>query len=984
MSAIEEILSLTKNFPKPGNQENAERGIKLLREHIARADHGTYPHIETLLLNNDAGLQLLNALFGNSPYLSQLLLKRVPFIELLLEKGYDDVFNELLEHIRKLHTICTRQVEMMTELRIAKQKAALLIAIADISELWDLFKVTHALSVFADETLSATVNFLLLQAHRTGDLTGISPDNPAVNSGLIILGMGKLGGFELNYSSDIDIIIFFDPEKVQYQGNRTLSQFFIKLSHDLVKIMQERTPEGYVFRTDLRLRPDPASMPVAISVTAALLYYESLGQNWERAAMIKARPVAGDMEAGKMFLKQLIPYVWRKYLDFASIQDIHSIKRQIDSKQGSLPANMGGYNLKIGHGGIREIEFFVQTQQLIWGGKLPELRVPSTCEGLKMLATLQRISPRVAKELTQIYIFLRTAEHRLQMVADNQTHSLPLQAEKIEEIAIFLKYESSDAFVTDLKKKLSTVQKHYAALFKESPTLGNEGSLVFTGTDIDPETVNTLERMGYENGRIIAEIIRGWHHGRYRGMKTKKARELLTELTPAVLRALSRTSKPDSTFLQFDKFLSGLPSGVQIFSLFNANPHLLDLIADIMGTYPYLAANLSRHPVLLEYVLYPEFLDPIISRESMKRELEDKLKQSTHYEDMLDRARRWTHDKEFQVGVQLIKDIISPQEARRYLSDIAEAVLATLLKYVQKEFEKRRGNIPGGEFCIVAMGKLGSRQFSFGSDLDLVLVYDVPDNESYSDGIEPLNAANYFSRLSRRFLSSFNAPTNEGKLYEIDLRLRPSGENAPIATSLESFDTYYECSAWTWEYMALTRARVIGGDLSLSTKVIAMISQKLTRVRDAKTVATDIVEMREKIAKQYYTSDPWNVKYIRGGLVDLEFIAQYFQLVYASKYPSILHPDTLAVFKQLTQSGILRQDIADKLQQACTLFLNTQTIQRLVYGAGKIVQVPEIMQYMVSRTLKEKNADVLTSRLIEMEHVVKHYFLDIIVSNANK
>lgn len=983
MSSIEEILSHHDAFPVAGSRENAERGLRLLGDALVKEGVEPAPLVEKLL-QHPWGIQLLEAVFGNSPYLSQLLLKQLHFFELALERGFDAVFSELVSHVQGAHAHCIKLADIMSELRIAKQKAALLIAIADIAEMWDVFKITRALSVFAETALHAAVNFLLLQAEQSGEVMLEDRKNPAKNSGLIILGMGKLGAYELNYSSDIDLIILFDGEKVKYQGNRTLSQFFIKLSHELVKIMQERTPEGYVFRTDLRLRPDPASMPVAISVATALLYYESLGQNWERAAMIKARPVAGDMEAGRDFLKQLVPYVWRKYLDFAAIQDIHSIKRQIDNKQGTLPANMGGYNLKIGHGGIREIEFFVQTQQLIWGGRQPELRTSATCVALQALASVQRIAQKTAEELTQIYCYLRKAEHRLQMVADNQTHTLPTDDAKMEEIAVFLHFESTAAFITDLKKKLSTVQAHYAALFPEAPGLGHQGSLVFTGTDTDPETVKTLERMGFEEGRIIADVIRGWHHGRYRIMKTKKARELLTELTPAILKALSRTIKPDTAFLQFDKFLSNLPSGIQIFSLFNANKHLLDLIADIMGSYPFLAENLSRRPALLEYVLYPEFLDPIVSIHTMKKELQRSLESLQHYEDILDRARRWTHDKEFQVGVQLIKEMITPSQARQYLSDIAEAVLVTLFEFTCKEFEKRRGKVKGGQFCIVAMGKLGSRQFGFGSDIDLILVYDVPDPEAMSDGIESLSAVNYYTRLSRRFLSSFNAPTNEGKLYEIDLRLRPSGEEAPIATSLQRFDAYYEDSAWTWEYMALTRARVIGGARALGENVAELLKDKLKREREEKKLAADIVDMREKIAKQYHSTDPWNVKHVRGGLVDLEFIAQYLQLLHAAQYPDVLQANTLAAYDALAEVGVIRPDVAGRLKQAINLLLDTQTFQRLVYGTAQLANVPENLKAMVARALKEPGVDTLTAKLIETEQLVKHYFLDMVASKADK
>ncbi len=922
--------------------------------------------------------RLLEAIFGNSPYLSQLLFKHTSFYKSILEEGIEPVFERILVDVKqadraeKLHDI-------MTQLRIAKQKAALLIAIADIARYWDVFAVTQALTRFAEATLAASVNFLLRQAERNGELVLADSNNPGVQSGLIVLALGKLGGKELNYSSDVDLIIFFDPAVPNYHGKRTLQEFFIKLSHELVKIMQERTQDGYVFRMDLRLRPDPASTPVAISTTAALLYYESLGQNWERAAMIKARAIAGDIEAGEAFLKQMIPYVWRKYMDFESIQDIHSIKRQIDSKQGDMPDNLAGYNIKIGHGAIREIEFYAQTQQLIWGGREPLLRLRATCNALQALAKAGKMEQKIADELVQIYIFLRILEHRLQMVADQQTHSLPLEEKALEQIAVFMCYPSLASFIADLRGKLATVKQYYHALFKESPSLGIEGSLVFTGTENDPETLRTIERLGFGNPQAIADVIRGWHHGRYRIMRTKRARELLTELTPVLLEAFSHTAMPDVAFVQFDKFISGLPTGVQIFSLFTAKPQLLDVIAELMGSYPYLAGSLSRKPILLEYVLYPEFLEPFYESDTLADDLQNYVSHAMDYEGKLDEVRRWAHDRQFRVGIQLIKNVITAAQARKALSKIAEAVLVVLLEHVCVEFAEKHGLIPGGECMIVAMGKLGSRQLTFASDIDLVFVYDVPDAEAISDGEEPLTATQYYTRLCRRFLASFTAPTTEGRLYEVDMRLRPSGDNAPIATSLQSFDIYYDASAWTWEYMALTRARVMGKASALSEKVAALIQSKLTTPRAKDTLASDIISMREKIAQQFRTQNIWDIKHVPGGLIDLEFIAQYMQLLHADKHPEVLNTNTFKVFKNLHEAGLLDEDTKDALQKASRLLLDTQTILRLIDGKNfNENTLSPGMKKVFTKAMQAESFEAFREELVSTEQSIQQYFMELI------
>ncbi|MGH6891863.1 MAG: bifunctional [glutamine synthetase] adenylyltransferase/[glutamine synthetase]-adenylyl-L-tyrosine phosphorylase, partial [Dongiaceae bacterium] len=431
---------------------------------------------------------LLAAIFGNSPYLSHLIVNEAAHFFSVLADGPDSVFNKLLNDLAGLALADRDEASLMRELRIAKRRAHLAIAIADIARAWSLEQVTGALSDFADAAVAAVTACLLRRAHNGGELDLPHPDEPAKESGLVILGLGKLGARELNYSSDIDLIVLFDLDRVRYRGKRTARECFVKLARGLVRLLQDATQDGYVLRVDLRLRPDPSSTPLAMSTIAAETYYEGMGQNWERAAMIKARVTAGDVPAGEEFIRNLRPFIWRKHLDFAAIQDIHSIKRQIHAVKGHREIAVGGHNIKIGRGGIREIEFFAQTQQLIWGGRIPDLRLRQTCVAIEQLVALGRTERATADDLISAYRYLRHVEHRLQMIDDRQTQTLPDDGPELDRLALFCGHANPAEFSETLMHRLGQVEDHYADLFEESPSLGDQGNLVFTGTEDDPPT----------------------------------------------------------------------------------------------------------------------------------------------------------------------------------------------------------------------------------------------------------------------------------------------------------------------------------------------------------------------------------------------------------------------------------------------------------------------------------------------------------------
>ncbi|MBL8659002.1 MAG: bifunctional [glutamine synthetase] adenylyltransferase/[glutamine synthetase]-adenylyl-L-tyrosine phosphorylase [Rhodospirillales bacterium] len=879
--------------------------------------------------------RLLDALFGNSPYLTFLCEREPGLLAALIGDGPDPAMAAIWRNIGETKKAAARGEDPSRALRIAKRRVALVTAVADIAGVWSLAQVTEALARFAEDALGCACAFLLRELVGHVGCEPAVADAPEIGSGLIVLGMGKLGALELNYSSDIDLIVFYDPECLATDRRDELQNRFVRLARGLVRIMAQRNADGYVFRTDLRLRPDPGSTPPAMSVLAAEIYYETLGQNWERAAMIKARPVAGDREAGRLFVEQLRPFIWRKNLDFAAIRDIHSIKRQIHAHRGGGKIAVAGHNIKLGRGGIREIEFFVQTQQLIWGGRVPALRLTGTEEALLALVAAGKVGEAAAQELIAAYRFLRRVEHRLQMINDAQTHALPDEPAALGAVAVFLGFADRRAFAEALLHHLHNVERHYADLFEDAPALsaaGFAGNLVFTGGEPDPDTLATLARLGFVKVEMVDAAVRGWHHGRSRAMRSPRARELLTELMPFLLKGIAETPDPDATLVGFDRFLAGLPAGVQLFSMFHANPELLRLVIHIMGVAPGLATTLARAPAVLESVLSADFFQEPPSLADLQIELEGVLARARDEEEILDAARRWAGERNFQVGVQSLNRLIGTGEAQIAWSNVADAALRGLLPRVEAAFAAAYGVVPGCGLAVVAMGKLGSREMTRNSDLDLIFVYTTPDPEAASDGPRPLSASQYFARLSQRFINALTAPTSEGRLYEVDMRLRPSGKAGPIATSFASFERYHQEQAWTWEQMALTRARVIAGPRPLVGDIERAIREALMRPRDADRLRADVADMRERIEHEHHAASVWEVKHVRGGLVDIEFVAQYLQLRHAYAAPQVLSTNTMEALGALSAAGFLAADVAEELIEALAFWQQIQARLRLTFN----------------------------------------------------
>jgi glutamate-ammonia-ligase adenylyltransferase len=875
---------------------------------------------------------LIAALAEGAPYLWDLI--RLDPARLLahLQADPDNGFDETLNAAGRAVAATQDDAEAMRLLRRMKSDAALLVALADIGGAWPVTDVIRRLTELADMSVSAAVDYLLADAERRGRLKLPNPIRPSEKSGYFVLAMGKMGAGELNYSSDIDLIVFYDAACPALAPGTEPAAFYVRLTRGLVKLLQERTPDGYVFRTDLRLRPDPSSTQIAISTASALDYYESAGLNWERAAMIKARPCAGDLAAGDALLRDLAPFIWRKYLDFAAVADIHAMKRQIHAYRGHDTIAVEGHNIKLGRGGIREIEFFVQTQQLIAGGRHPELRERETLATLKTLADGEWISAEAYADLKAAYCFLRVIENRLQMVADEQTHVLPADREGLERFAMFAGFPDRDAFADVLLGHLRNVQRHYATLFENAP--GSEAGrrpLSFPPAADDRETLDRLTEMGFRHPLEASALVRDWASGNHRALKGTFARSELAELAPVLLHHFARSANPDAALMAFDRFLAGIKSG-RLFSLLRQNPDLIALIAQVLGTAPRLADILAQLPEVMDAVIDPGFFGALPEDAELAAGLDRSLQQASTYEDFLDRIRIFAQEQMFLIGTRILSGTVSAEQAGEAFARLADLLIRSLCRAVEENFVKLHGRIQGQEVAVLALGRLGGCEMTATSDLDLIVIYDFDSQHPESQGPRPLYGAQYFSRLTQRIINALTAPTRYGHLYQVDMRLRPSGRSGPLATQLDGFVSYQKTEAWTWEHLALTRARVVTATPEFAARVGAAIREVLCRPRDAAAVAADVVEMRHAIASEKGDADRWNLKYAAGGLIDIEFIAQYLQLVHAAELPDILDTSTARVLDKAWRLGVLKTEDAEVLRPAVRLYHDLTQILRVCVG----------------------------------------------------
>ncbi|MFI0394784.1 [protein-PII] uridylyltransferase family protein [Paracoccus jiaweipingae] len=791
-------------------------------------------------------------------------------------------------------------------LRRAKRRIALFAALADLGGVWTLEQVTGALTLLGDRAADQALRLHIAAEARRGKL----PDSDADAAGLFALAMGKMGAGELNYSSDIDLIVLFDDAAYDSADRMEARAALIRATRKAAATLSDLTADGYVFRTDLRLRPDASVTPVCISASAALAYYEAEGRTWERAAYIKARPCAGDLAAGGRFLEELRPFVWRRHLDFAAIQDAHDMRLRIRDHKGLHGRiDIPGHDMKLGQGGIREIEFFTQTRQLIAGGRDPELRVRGTVGGLAALARKGWLPEAVAQALTDHYRQHRDIEHRVQMVNDAQTHRLPTSAEGLDNIARMMGQADTGVWMRALHQRLEAVEK-------------------LTGTFFAPdETGDARPQMDDHSEALIAN----WP--RYAAFRSDRARQIFRRIEPQLLRRIARGADPAGTLTRFDAFLAALPAGVQIFSLFEANPQLIDLLVDICATAPGLAHYLSQHPAVLDAVLGGSFFDPWPGADELTQALDRALDTAMTapnggYEKALDTARRWAHEWQFRVGVHHLRGLVDAEELGAQYADIADAAIRALVPLAARHFAQRHGTPPGRGCAVLGMGSLGARQLNAASDLDLIVIYDAEASaESY--GAKPLAARAYYARLTQAIITALSAPTAEGRIFEVDMRLRPSGRQGPVATSLQSFRSYQMTEAWTWEHLALTRARPIAGcgvaAPTLMQDIEALRIEVMAAHGAGARVLPDLADMRQRIFAAKPEAGPLEVKTGPGRLQDIDLMAQACALRAAKPGRS-----ALAQLRAGKAAGLLDAAQIGQLTSARRLFWEVQAAARLL------------------------------------------------------
>jgi len=911
-----------------------------------------------------------------SPYLFDLVRADGARLIRLFESDPESHLSRLIENARREVPGASSEAEAMRLLRRTKSEAALLIALCDVGGVWPVMQVTAALTDLAAASVQSALRFVLRQEAARGRLLPPNLECPEHDSGLVVLAMGKMGARELNYSSDIDLIVFFDSAAPTLAPDIEPQPFFVRVTQAMSRLLQQRTGDGYVFRVDLRLRPDPASTPVAISTASALHYYEREGRTWERAAMIKAWPCAGDVKAGEALMKEIAPFVWRKHLDFAALADVHDMKRQMQTFRGQSAIAVEGHNVKIGRGGIREIEFFAQTQQLIAGGRHPQLRARPTLEALNALASSNWITFAARDQLAAAYIFLRRVEHRLQMVADEQTHSLPENIEAVECFARFLGFDGREAFAKVLLGHLNVVQEHYGKLFEGDPT----GTVKLPAADYaagpeDPRLIERLVTLGFKKPIMVATTLRQWIIGDYRVFRTEATRKAFVEFVPALIAGMAHAEEPDNAVIAFDRFLQALRRGARLFSLLSQNRELVALVALILGAAPRLGDMLARQPRVMDGLIDPRFFGAMPDRRELSARLAATLIDASSYEEFLDRLRLFGQESLFLIGTRILSGTVSAQQASVAFADVAEGIVHTVHGLVTDRFAVQYGRIRGQETAILAMGRLGSREMTASSDLDLILLYDFDARHPDSDGERSLHGAQYFARFTQRLISAFTTRTNYGELYDIDMRLRPSGRAGPVASHITSFAEYQEREAWTWEHMALTRARVISASSDFRARIEGIIREVLTRPRDAAAVAIDVVEMRRAIALEKGEEDIWDLKYAAGGIVDVDFIAQNLQLVHAAETPDILDVSTLKVLDNATRLGVLPPSAAEVLRSATRLYYDlTQILRLCVNGKFKPETSGEALLRVMARAGDAPDFSALEARVKDTQIEVRRVF----------
>jgi glutamate-ammonia-ligase adenylyltransferase len=820
-------------------------------------------------------------------------------------------------------------------LRRERNALALGLAINDLAGILGLEELTRQLSDLADRSLERALAAAIEERTPGSGVDGFA-----------IVALGKLGSRELNYSSDVDLLLLYDPERLALRPREEPSQAAVRIAQRLVELLQKRDGDGYTFRVDLRLRPSPEVTPIALPVNAAISHYESSALPWERAAFIRARIAAGDRALGEYFLEALHPFVWRRSLDFGAIGELQSITRRIRDHYAEGQGFGPGFDLKRGRGGIREIEFFAQVHQLIHGGREPELRAPATLDALAALGAAGRIEQGDAAVLGDAYRLLRTIEHRLQMVDDRQTHSLPMESGQLDNVARLHGLADGQALLALLSEPVAKTSAVYARLGSggESDALpGGEAALEAR-----------LGEAGFAEPGPARQRIEGWRAGKARSLRTSAARDAFEAMLPRLIAAFGKAPDPLRAINRFDDIVSRLPSGVNFYRLLEARPNVTELLATILSHAPALADQLARRPNLLDGLIDASAFAPVPPVEELAADFARPERGDEDYQQALDRVRRRVNERRFALGVQVIVGAGDPLDVTAGYSRIAEAAINVLADAAIAEFEARHGRVPGSELLIMALGRLGGEALTHASDLDLVYLF-TGSFEAESDGEKPLRATDYFNRLAPRISAALSVATAAGPLYEVDTRLRPSGTDGMLAISLGSFAAYQREQAWTWEHMALTRARPVYGSAAGRAELGAVIEAVLKTERDSAKLVADAAAMRTEMAAHKPPAGAFDIKLGPGGLVDLEFAVHTLQL----RHHIGLDPHLEVALAALQEAGFVSGEIDPALRFLSRLLVTLRLV------SPDSAEPPEASRELVAQACGVADWEALTKRLAE-------------------
>lgn len=913
-----------------------------------------FPVLEYAGFDYETTQRLLFAISDHSRFLFHQLTHRenASTIEDLFRHSPRDFCRKLREELKPFHEKNRSFRVLSNELRLFRNRTLLSIALGDLSGHIGLEESTCLVSELAEYVVDKALLFLLRQARFNKIFSDNKNQDDSIESlqrGYTVLGMGKLGARELNFSSDIDLIILYDSKLFDLENKERTQEEVNRITRKLCLLLNDKTAYGHVFRTDLRLRPDPSSNPIAVNILSAEIYYETLGRNWERAALLKARPIAGDIKMGKMFLETLHPFVWRRNLDFDAIRDIFFLQQQRSCRKGVIKG--AGCNVKLSEGGIRDIEFFIQSLQLVWGGRNAKLRVAETGKALKVLQEAGLISDEVSKTLYASYCELRRIEHRLQLQNDEQTHIVPSADGDLENFALFCGFATGEQFICHLESIMSEVWEKFQkqvrtfiprevdedlSLIKRyeqsDQSIGDtESNALLAGfswhgdekTEGRERFLSVIKEMGYTDSDSVLRLVQGWYQGNTKVVSNDMSRRFLLNVLPELLRRLGNSSVPQDAIVRFDRFVRKLPIGFPLFSLFGTHRHVLEAITTVIADAPRIANYLAKRPVLVDALLAREYQNEFEESEKLEEELESLLVDARDDEDVLHFCRRFLHEKQFCYELAWLEGRILQNRALEEYTKLVEVVLLRIIRQAEISYWEGKGS---ENMAVWSMGKLGHRAMMPSSDFDLVFVHRIRGDSDSKEG-----QFTKYQRLARRIVSFIESRTKEGIIGQVDLRLRPYGKSGALSQDIDTISRYYrEGEAWIVEYMALSHARGIFGDKQLLDDLGSIRDSSLRRGFEKSHLQESIRNILVISHIEHSKADKFQIKYARGGLFDLEFFVQYGLLLCARESSTDYIPtDTLGQIMMLEREGFLDKDCSKKLQDAWNIMIGMQAFRRL-------------------------------------------------------